>query len=51
MAWRLDMKKRFSEEHIIGLLREVEAGMLVAGVCRKDTFSEASYYSSVSFAA
>lgn len=38
------MKKRFSEEQIIGLLREVEAGMPVKDLCRKHGFSEASYY-------
>ena len=38
------MKKRFSEEQIIGFLREVEAGMPVKDLCRKHGFSEASYY-------
>ncbi len=38
------MKKRFSEEQIIGFLREVEAGMPVKYLCRKHGFSEASYY-------
>ena len=38
------MKKRFSEEQIIGFLREAEAGFLVAELCRKHAFSEASYY-------
>lgn len=28
------MKKRFSEEQIIGVLKEAEAGMKVAEVCR-----------------
>ncbi|QNH26060.1 IS3 family transposase [Xanthomonas theicola] len=37
------MKRRFSEEQIIGLLREVEAGMPVKDLCRKHGFSEASY--------
>jgi putative transposase len=40
----LDVKKRFSEEQIIGFLREVEAGMPVKDLCRKHGFSEASYY-------
>jgi putative transposase len=40
----LDVKKRFSEEQIIGLLREAEAGMPVKDLCRKHGFSEASYY-------
>ena len=38
------MKKRFTEEQIIGFLREVEAGMPVKDLCRKHGFSEASYY-------
>jgi putative transposase len=40
----LDVKKRFSEEQIIGFLREAEAGMPVKDLCRKHGFSEASYY-------
>ena len=38
------MKKRFSEEQIIGFLREAEAGMAVKDLCRRHGFSEASYY-------
>lgn len=38
------MKKRFSEEQIIGFLREVEAGLPVKELCRKHGFSGASYY-------
>ena len=38
------MKKRFTEEQIIGFLREVDAGMPVKDLCRKHGFSEASYY-------
>jgi putative transposase len=38
------MKKRFSDEQIIGFLREVDAGVPVKEVCRKRGFSEASYY-------
>lgn len=38
------MKKRFTEEQIIGFLREAEAGMAVKELCRKHGFSEASYY-------
>ena len=38
------MKKRFTEEQIIGFLREVEAGMPLKEMCRKHGFSEASYY-------
>ena len=38
------MKKRFSEEQIIGFLREAESGLPVAELCRRHGFSEASYY-------
>ena len=38
------MKKRFTEEQIIGFLREAEAGLAVAELCRRHGFSEASYY-------
>ena len=38
------MKKRFSEEQIIGFLREADAGMAVKDLCRRHGFSEASYY-------
>jgi putative transposase len=40
----LDVKKRFSEEQIIGFLREADKGVAVKEVCRKHNFSEASYY-------
>ena len=38
------MKKRFSEEQIIGILKEAEAGMKMAEVCRKHGIAEAIYY-------
>ena len=38
------MKKRFSEEQIIGFVREADAGMPVKELCRRHGFSEASYY-------
>lgn len=38
------MKKRFTEEQIIGFLREAQAGLPVAELCRRYGFSEASYY-------
>jgi putative transposase len=38
------MKKRFSEEQIIGFLREAEGGLAVKDLCRRHGFSEASYY-------
>jgi len=40
----LDVKKRFSEEQIIGFLREADAGMPMKNLCRKHGFSEASFY-------
>jgi putative transposase len=40
----LDVKKRFTEEQIIGFLREAEAGLAVAELCRRHGFSESSYY-------
>lgn len=39
------MKQRFTEEQIIGVLTEAEAGMKVAEVCRKYGISDATYYS------
>jgi len=38
------VKKRFTEEQIIGFLREADRGMAVKELCRKHGFSEASYY-------
>jgi len=38
------VKKRFSEEQIIGFLREADRGVAVKELCRKHGFSEASYY-------
>ena len=38
------MKKRFTEEQIIGFLREAESGLPVEELCRRHGFSEASYY-------
>lgn len=38
------MKKRYTEEQIIGFLREAEAGLPVKDLCRRHGFSEASYY-------
>jgi len=39
----LDVKKRFSEEQIIGFLREADKGVPVKELCRKHGFSDASY--------
>jgi len=38
------MKKRFTEEQIIGFLGEADAGLPVKELCRRHGFSEASYY-------
>lgn len=38
------MKKRYTEEQIIGFLREAETGVAVKELCRRHGFSEASYY-------
>ena len=38
------MKKRFTEEQIIGFLREADKGIALKELCRKHAFSEASYY-------
>jgi len=38
------VKKRFSEEQIIGFLQEADKGVAIKELCRKHGFSEASYY-------
>ena len=38
------MKKRFTEEQIIGFLKECDTGVPVKELCRRHGFSEASYY-------
>ena len=35
---------KYSEEQIIGFLKQVEAGVPVKDVCRKGGFSDASFY-------
>ena len=37
-------QRRFTEEQIMGVLKEAEAGMKTAEVCRKHGISDATYY-------
>ena len=37
-------RKQFSEEQIIGILKEAEAGAMVTELCRKHGMSSATYY-------
>ena len=37
-------RSRFTEEQIIGILKEQEAGVTVADLCRKHGMSDASFY-------
>jgi len=37
-------KSRFSEEQIIGFLKQAEAGMPIKELCRKGGFSDATLY-------
>jgi putative transposase len=38
------MKKRFSDEQIIGFLKEAAAGTPIKELCRKHGFSDVSFY-------
>lgn len=38
------MKKRYTEEQIIGYLREADVGVPIVELCRRHGFSEASFY-------
>ena len=37
-------RKRFTEEQIIGILKEADAGARTADICRRHGVSEKSYY-------
>ena len=37
-------KNRFTEQQIIGFLKEAEAGVPVKELCRKHGFSDAAFY-------
>ena len=37
-------KSRFSDEQIIGFLRQAEAGMPIKELCRSSGFSDATFY-------
>ena len=38
------MRKRYSEEQIIGFLKEADSGVPTKELCRRHGFSEASFY-------
>lgn len=38
------MKRRFTDEQIIGILKEHEAGFTVKEICRKHGMSDAAFY-------
>ena len=37
-------RKRFTEEQIIGILKQAEAGMKIVDVCRTNGISDATFY-------
>jgi putative transposase len=37
-------KSRFTEEQIVGFLKQVESGVAVKDLCRKHGFSDAAFY-------
>jgi putative transposase len=37
-------KSKYTEEQIVGILKEVEAGITVSEICRKYGISDTTYY-------
>ena len=37
-------RRRFTEEQIIGILRQAEAGVRVVDLCHQDSISDATFY-------
>jgi putative transposase len=37
-------KSRFTDEQIVGFLKQAESGVVVKDLCRKYEFSDASFY-------
>jgi putative transposase len=37
-------KSRFTDEQIIGFIKQADAGMSVADLCRREGFSSATFY-------
>ncbi len=37
-------RSRFTEERIVGFIRDAEAGMQVKALCRKGGFSDSTFY-------
>lgn len=38
------MKRRYTEEQIVGFLQEAESGIPIKELCRKHGFSQGSFY-------
>lgn len=41
---KADMKKQFTDEQIIGILKKSEAGVSTKEICRKHGISDATFY-------